>query len=804
MYNNVIAKLTGQDIVKQEIMYRLYEHTNFVYEIVGETGSGKTTLINEIKNTWRAISEDVVLSLCAPNHIPADDYGVFNKLVIEKEQLTNSVKNILIESTKDIPFVGNSLSSITSELFEYQDKRKSSSFNETKEEIFLKKIQSYIDGKDVLILCYDFEKWDFRSRNLLINIISNNRIKRNSKNVYFLIESTENVFSEKIQEHKVFSLKNIEFDNVIEIFKIFSSEINLTSEQQKQLYYITNGNLDLLKECSSLPYISEQKIDIGNIIEQKIYKKTNSVTDVLNLLKQVAFIGQDVKAILLKHFSDLKEEQYEDALDISIKLEYLKEKSENISFVHTYLYNYYSRCFNNNRKYYYKLSKCLNLLYPSRYDIQFQYLFRGGIEQKAKIFLFLFLIQYYRENNAEYNIEQTIYKCLLDDDDFEVCNQICVAYKFYKIKQYDKAEEILDLIYDTRLEFRFEIHYLQALIATNKHNSTDKFQEQIDILLQYTTEDFRDNYPEMYIRNYMILVEFYAELNLKEFVRQCIKEINIFFTKHVNTDSQIACYEQCFKMKANAFYKIEIAYNYTKKANQFLKRDGFKNKYLSKYYISLLNHSANEIVLGEFEKAYKLLVEAHQLAISNPHLEYIHEDVLINNMVICGHVLGQYTMEECIKALEMISNKHSDAVATILIQSNLSIFYTINGDYDDAYLLLSKLYESMKYNDLIDVYYQYYITNNYGILLWLKNDNNALTILEKSYNLCPWTYDAAYFNARIDKIKSLIKNLEPEDVMASNNWMNYLYVQKPNTVGKAWKFWSSLMILSELQIWSDY
>lgn len=188
----------------------------------------------------------------------------------------------------------------------------------------------------------------------------------------------------------------------------------------------------------------------------------------------------------------------------------------------------------------------------------------------------------------------------------------------------------------------------------------------------------------------------------------------------------------------------------------------------------------------------------------NPHLEYIHEDVLINNMVICGHVLGQYTMEECIKALEMISNKHSDAVATILIQSNLSIFYTINGDYDDAYLLLSKLYESMKYNDLIDVYYQYYITNNYGILLWLKNDNNALTILEKSYNLCPWTYDAAYFNARIDKIKSLIKNLEPEDVMASNNWMNYLYVQKPNTVGKAWKFWSSLMILSELQIWSDY
>lgn len=114
MYNDVIAKMTRQDIVKQEIMYRLHEHTNFVFEIVGETGSGKTTLINEIKNNWMDISKDVILSLYAPKHIPADDYEVFNKFFIEKEQSTNSVKSILIESTKDMPVVGNSLSSITS------------------------------------------------------------------------------------------------------------------------------------------------------------------------------------------------------------------------------------------------------------------------------------------------------------------------------------------------------------------------------------------------------------------------------------------------------------------------------------------------------------------------------------------------------------------------------------------------------------------------------------------------------------------------------------------------------------------
>lgn len=804
MYNDVIAKFTGQDLVKQEIMYRLQENTNFVYEIIGETSCGKTTLINNVKNNWKEISKGVVLSLCAPNHIPANDYDVFKKLIIEKEHNIEVIKNILLKSFKDIPYAGNSISSITSELLVSQNKKAFSSDDVAKEELFIKKISSYVNGKDVLFLCYDFEKWDFKSRNLLVNIISQKIINNVSRNVYFLIESTQKVFSGNIREHKIFTLKKIKLDNIGEIIKLFNPEITLTLEQEKQLYEITDGNLDLLKECSTLPFVYEQNRNIDTIIKKSICKKTDSADRVLSLLKQAAFIGKDVKSILLKNFSDLQDEQYDDALDTSIELEYLQEKSDNISFVKLYLYNHYCKCFSKSRKYYLRLSKCLNLLYPSRYDIQFQYLFRGGLEDKAKIYLFLYLIQYYRENNIEYNIEQTIYNCLLEGDDFEVYQQIYSAYKFYKSKQYEKAEEILELICNTKIEFRFEIHYLQALIATNKYSNTDKFQEQIDVLQQYTTDDFKENYPEMYIRNYMMLVEFYAELGLNESVRLCLKEINIFFGKHINTDSQIVCYEQCFKMKANAFYKIELAYNYTKKANQFLRNELYKNAYLSKYYISLLNHSANEIVIGEYEEAYKLLTEAHYLATTNSYLECIHEDVLVNNMVICGYFLGYYTPKECIDTLVILSDKNSDIAATVLMQSNLAIFYTIKGAYDIALSVLSKLYEGMMYDETVDTYYKYYITNNYGILLWLKNDNKAMAILEKSFGVCPWHQDVAYFKARIDNIKYLIENLKPEDLLIDNSWLNHLYLQKPNTVGKAWKFWSSLMIFSELQIWSDY
>ena len=89
-------------------------------------------------------------------------------------------------------------------------------------------------------------------------------------------------------------------------------------------------------------------------------------------------------------------------------------------------------------------------------------------------------------------------------------------------------------------------------------------------------------------------------------------------------------------------------------------------------------------------------------------------------------------------------------------------------------------------------------------MLWLINDVKAKNILEKSYEICPWSKDIAYFKARIENIKYLINNITPEELLKNDHWLNYLHSQKPNTVGRAWKFWSTLMIFSELQIWSDY
>ena len=141
----------------------------------------------------------------------------------------------------------------------------------------------------------------------------------------------------------------------------------------------------------------------------------------------------------------------------------------------------------------------------------------------------------------------------------------------------------------------------------------------------------------------------------------------------------------------------------------------------------------------------------------------------------------------------------------ILLKNNLAVFYAIEGYYDKALSICLSLYQRIAYNDDIDDYYRYHILNNYGIALWInQKQEQAASILSEAFLLQPLPRDVAYFKARSEKIKSLLVDSSFISVIENDNeWNHYLYKKNANVVGKAWKFWSHLMLFSELQIWSD-
>ena len=146
-----------------------------------------------------------------------------------------------------------------------------------------------------------------------------------------------------------------------------------------------------------------------------------------------------------------------------------------------------------------------------------------------------------------------------------------------------------------------------------------------------------------------------------------------------------------------------------------------------------------------------------------------------------------------------------DCADNLLVKNNYIVFVALNGHFFNALQLSEELYMQMKYSDDADDYYRYYILNNYCILLWLNGKKeNAKNIWAVAKSLVPWPQDQAYFKARTTHISELLDTISPNELLKEANWNTYLFLKNSNVVGEAWKFWSNLLLLSELQIWSDY
>lgn len=806
-YNNIIAKIVGQDTISHSILYDMRNTKYAIYKIVGEAGTGKRTLCEYIANSWMSQTNGNTYYLHASYRQTPEDYSTFKHLIARSEK-EKKLLNIFTAALKDVPYLGNSLSAIATEVIKSTDKRDSLNEYAEIEQYISITIKKLSQNKDILFLCFDYELWDLKSQHVLSKLLE--YMKYNwGQNKFFLIfvsEHQEEAFSDtKIQEKH---LRKIKKEDLSEVAKQFNPAISLENGQIDQLYELTEGNLELIKESLDLfqADVIPMSHSLYDIIKKNVSNLCNKSEEILDLLKQAAFIGDEMDSRLLKIFTDIAPDLYEQILDEALKLAYLKEENFTISFLKKYVYTIMKDCLLKERKHYLRLSACLNILYPSRYDLQMQYLYRGNLISQADRLFLIYLIGYYRENSIPFNLNDVDSARLVSNPHYTVYKRICNSYQLYKNKKYEEAEsELLDS-YCSDIAFRFEKDYLLSLIATNRYYSSEEFEERINALNTYINDSFREEYPEMYLRAQMMLAEFYAETLNSQELQICLKSISRYFAQYTVSDKRMQCYEHCFKLKSNAFYKIEIAWKYTKDALQYFSQEENRQLYLSKYYLAILNHSANEITMGNYEEAYNMLLKAQNIVCQNSYMKNIHEDILINNMAISGFLGNVFCASDCIIALKKIIPQNTEAADYILLKNNLAAFYALEGHCDIALSMCQSLYDKIEFNADIDDYYRYYILNNYGIALWLnQNQDKAITILAEAFSLQPLPRDSAYFRARAEKIRSFLE--KTSFVSKINNpkeWNFSLYKENANVVGRAWKFWSSLMLFSELQIWSDF
>lgn len=805
-YNEKIAKLTGQDKSVHEILYKMNQSAFAIFQILGERGSGKRTLCDRVAELWQTQTQGIVIKLMPPLQSIPDDYSIFKNFVVQENAQTKRFINIFQETLKEIPYIGNSLSAIAKEIISFQyNKEKMEGTLSENEQYVISKIKKIYQKRKLLLICLELDEWDLKSKSLILNLMEQKMLLRDEATYFIATTKVSNNFKLVNAEKKY--LYNIESEHISETIHIFNPKLQLDKKTLAEFWDLTNGNLELIEELANMYSVPQNILHTNyiQIIQKYLENNSSNADELMQLLKAMAFIGFTTDIRLIKLFSQISTKSFDDILAEAIELSYLNKNAYLISFVKRYVFTILEKNKYKDVHYYIDLCKCINRLFPTRYDLQMQYAWHGNLHYEAENLCLLYLIKYYRENNVFYPLSSNEREQLQKNNNYLFYSELCDAYKAYKCKDYSSAEQILSKLYSPSKEFRFEKDYLLSLIATNKYYSVDEFHERIDVLNSYMSEDFEKDYPEMYLRALMMLAEFYSEVSNQELLRNCIRKIGEIFSKYSLTDKQIQRYEHCFKLKANAFYKIEIATRYTQTAYDYFKNPENMQCNISDYYLSVLNHAANLIVLSKNADAQQLLEDACRIVQSNAFLEQIHKDILINNLLINEYCIGNCPIDECIYAYEELVQYNLDCADNLLVKNNYITFVALNGDFFNALQLSEELYMQIKYNDDADDYYRYYILNNYCILLWLngkKEESKNIWAVAKS--LVPWSQDQAYFKARTTHISELLDTISPNELLREANWNTYLFLKNSNVVGEAWRFWSNLLLLSELQIWSDY
>ena len=806
--NEKIAKYTGQAEICREIMESINKGKTFIIE--ADSGRGKTELCKYIKNKIEANEEWIVLVLSAAENIDHEPLIPFFDALSNCDNFPeNIIKNILTTGSTDIPFVGNTISSILDVAFDsinisLKNHKTLEYFNE-QEQYILKIIKTLIKNCNTVFICEDIDKWDDSSVRLL-NLLVNQKLDNTSfERINYILTASILPKAINLSSRKIYHLTDIKKCDLEIILNELNPYMVYDNQTLALIYTITGGNLQLIIDCCDIANCiatCQPHSSFYDIIKRRIENSSLSHEQVIKLLQLASVIGIKFKKTLLKRFSETEIFDFDNTLSESTQLEILNDDTKNIFFSHKLLRDcFYKSLGENKYKYHLQLEKSLNDIIPSLYKVRAYNLFYGlDYNNAAKLYV-IYLIEYLRKHGSAILLQGQLYEELKNHKYFDFYKEMNSAYISYFNGEFAEAYSKVEMLENDEIEFSFEIDYLYALICTNKHYSISEFKYGVERLKKWDYEKFKVSFPEMWLRASMLLLDFEFEMNIQPEGENRLQEMRRMLDQKSSTDSVMRNRKYDLFLKSNIYSKIEIAFYQTKKALDYY--DLRKNTDLYKYYIALLNHSGNELVLGEHKMAYEHTITAINMIKTFPNIAFLKQEVLINNHILSGYLFGIYSTTQCIDLLNRYKNKFDNFADELLINNNLVAFFILNKDFENALEISEELYNQVTLMDDTDSYYAYFIINNYMILQHLLGNSEQVSqLLNKLIVTIPLDKNKYYFQSRNNYIQRLIQNNPIIDINDAN-WNDSLVIKYPKTIGKAWSFWGKLLLFSDLQIWSD-
>lgn len=800
--------------------------------ISGVSGTGKSFIAESLEQLWINYSEDY-LAIYLRGDISYSErayYPFITSISLYKKNKSFAVhiQKGISELSKGIPVAGD----FVAYLFETLTSAKESNLRHDirylsdTEKLLINDFDILFSKKKLLVIVDNFQWLDVHSLRF-IQILTNSEtyefypFLRNVKYLFNITDDQAIVSHEEFNNfitNKVFlkiKTKPISKANYLNALFKFGLRFPVKEDIIDILYSFTGGNLLLIKKLADYLsenrklnftefYIEEQNSEPHFIEDLLLYKLKGmgaSGLQITSLLEFASIIGLSFNKEELLCLTKETEEDLKQIIKSAEELQLISINGSKQNFVHEVLRLFFLNRLKEKKFLYYRnFSACLTKLRPSDYLTRANFLFEGGNTDKAAIIYVLGALKDKREGREPSLSNLLKIKNFSTEFDLTIYLEAMVlSYSLYQETKFEDAIEVILKIEDWLPESLLAEKYYLLSLCLSKSMLIEDLLKAKRYLVNW--DSLKETEGEIWLRIMKFLM--ITHINLYDFdsAKSIEKKIIIYLTERLNYDPIANYFLNIIRRNANAIHINEIAALRTQQSVEFFSKqlDQVDFAYPIQLYYSLINHSGNLLIAGEFRNAFLYASKSLELINHFSNISFPEIQIPSNNYILSGLLSNNITASQAANMFELINPYKGFVADEILLKNNYAVIQIYNDNLNVAFTLLSQL-SLICAEKNIDAYYSYIVQINYGCLLYLiGQEEDSIHLFKQLKNQIPLIPEKKYLEKRHELLEDAIGKIEKNWKI----WDNYLYEKYPFILGKQWLFFSKGFLVSDIQFWYE-
>ncbi len=789
-----------------------------IVNIIGESGSGKSFLLNNIFGKTHENKEEVIIlkgdsSKREVDFYPLDDY-LSRALKIQRLG-----KKVIDQLFEEIPIVGKSLkivfeNNVPVSLTHQKEILDISELNIHSE--FTLYLLSVINkSRRVLVLCDDIQYFDKKTIAFLNDLIIKLR-NANLPSIKFI--STFNTSFRLYENSPIegtvinFNLSLPQKEDICKLMQFWGLDRELSPKDIDMIFACTGGHLYLL--YSIMEYLRSfdlQDADIANsnslmnkIITTRLCSFGNKYDEAQQVLCCLSYIGDQVSKSELLCVLE-KPNKLHDILNISANQNLLVIKDDYIFFCHEIIRKaFYGLEKRDLEPFYSKFSSCIKNISPSHYAKRAIIETKAANFEQADILFALYACQKMR-NGLFSEIPD------INDRFSSKLKILCIEFtteleNAYRLTFEGKNQEALSLLYSTSSVYPYplwvEKQYLICTLQFKNNIQTERINA-LQVIKELVLEVKNDEL-ELWSRCAILELVLERELLMFEDARitrnalQSVLSRRLYFDKDaLRLLNNIDLYSDTIDTPPVAHAKLRRLVD---RLESYIENGSYDQ--VLDLYIAESNLSGNSLIVGEYKVAYIAAEKALRLMSKFNLIQFSHPEVCLNNRCLALYYMGHKDELGILNEYKKILSVQSDEDKILLI-TNYAGLLIFQGKYHEAFSVIETINEEeVSFN--IDRYYAYYYGFNRALILYFNHQ------IDDSLHLLG---ELKEFVSQISK--NMEKYYEKHytltiSLLQEKHYTSILDLQAdfchriPEYISAIWNKFKPVYLFSDLQIWTQF